>query len=291
MRKKVQNNAKEEPETVTVMFVSQTFGGELAKRLQKEENKIAKMTNERVKVVERGGTTIKQILTKSNPWAAGFCSRAGCLMCENGDGKQNCMEKNIVYQISCLECAAAASTGGDGVNNIDQGRCRLALYIGQTSRTGYERGREHLEGLKKKNENNPLYKHVADKHNDDTNVKFRMTVVKKHFSAFSRLVHEAIKIELISKNSKLVEVLNSRSEIGRVVLPRLVVEQEDNGNVKVIKDVGLECQGGTRAGPEGGGGDHTKLGSQSNENQNATFNFISGPSNAGVKLAGHYYWS
>ena len=145
-------------------------------------------------------------------------------MCENGDGKQDCMQKNIVYQNSCLECAAAVATAtGDGGVNSDQGRCRLALYTRQTSRTGYERGREHLDGLKKKNENNPLYKHVADRHSDDTNIKFRMTVVKRHFSAFSRLVHEAIRIETLSE-SYLVEVLNSRSEIGRVVLPRLVVE-------------------------------------------------------------------
>ena len=36
----------EEIETVTVMFVSQTPNGELAKRLQKSENEISKFTGE-----------------------------------------------------------------------------------------------------------------------------------------------------------------------------------------------------------------------------------------------------
>ena len=74
-----------------------------------------------------------------------------------------------------------------------------------------------------------------------------------------------------------MEILNSRSEIGRVVLPRLVVEQETDGSVKDNRSVGFECQDSIRDGLEGGGG-HNKLGSQS-ENI-STFNFITGSGNA-----------
>ena len=105
-----------------------------------------------------------------------------------------------------------------------------------------------------------------------------MTVVKKHYSVFSRMVHEAVRIELFSKKRNKVEILNSRSEIGRVVLPRLVVEQETDGSVKDNRSVGLECQDSIRAGLEGGGGGHIQLGSQS-ENI-STFNFITGSGNA-----------
>ena len=112
-----------------------------------------------------------------------------------------------------------------------------------------------------------------------------MTVVKRHFSAFSRMVHEAIRIELLSKQKNLVEVLNSRSEIGRVVLPRLVVEQDDDGGGK-DKGAGLECQDSIRAGLEGGGGGHNKLGSQS-ENI-STFNFITGSGNTGLQSGGAF---
>ena len=276
--KKKQINNNEEPETVTVMFVSQTVGGELARRLQREENKIAKMTKERIRIVERSGTTVKQILHKSNPWAGGHCGRTSCLMCENGDGKQNCMEKNIVYQISCLECAATAG----GVNAPGQRRCRPAIYIGQTSRTGFERGKEQFDGLKKKNENNPLFKHVADKHNRNAEVKFRMTVVKRHFSAFSRLIHKALRIERMSKLD--VEILNSRGEFQRNVLPRLVVE-----NDKDDIEFGLGGEDRYRAGPEGGGGGQSQSESQS---KIKTFTFQPDSCNAGesggakLKLSG-----
>ena len=67
MRKKSKPKS-EELETVTVMFVSQTPNGELAKNLQKAENEIAKFTGERVRICERGGKTIRGILHKSNPW-------------------------------------------------------------------------------------------------------------------------------------------------------------------------------------------------------------------------------
>ena len=66
-------------------------------------------------------------------------------MCRNGDGKQNCREKNVVYEIACLKCAETNKN---------------SKYVGQTSRSAYERGSEHLKGLLDKNENNPLYKHA-----------------------------------------------------------------------------------------------------------------------------------
>ena len=223
-RKKKEKIKKNEPETVTVMFVPQTPHGELAKRLQKEEDKIAKMTKERIKIVERSGTTIKQILHKSNPWASGHCNRVDCLMCANGDGKQNCREKNIVYQISCMECAADRAAAADS----DLAKCRLAIYTGQTSRTGYERGKEHFIGLQKKNENNPLFKHASESH-DNKDVQFRMKVVKRHFSAMSRLIHESVVIEQNSKNSSIA-VLNSCMEHSKYVIPRLTLDDDDDRN-------------------------------------------------------------
>ena len=49
-------------ETVTVMFVNQTPNGELAKRLQKAENEISKFTGERVRICERGGKTMEELV-------------------------------------------------------------------------------------------------------------------------------------------------------------------------------------------------------------------------------------
>ena len=79
-------------------------------------------------------------------------------------------------------------------------------YTGQTSRSLYQRGKEHLNGFLNKDENNALYKHSMDKH-DGEFVEFEMKVVKQHFSAFGRLVHESVRINRNSRDSS-ISVLN-----------------------------------------------------------------------------------
>ena len=54
-----------------------------------------------------------------------------------------------------------------------------------------------------------------------------MKIVKKHYSAFQRLVHEAVRIERNSKD-KNISSLNSKSEYGRGHLPRLIVDEPEN---------------------------------------------------------------
>ena len=68
----------------TVLFVEQTPGSVYAARLRETEEKLATITNFRVKVVEKSGTTLRSVLVKSNPWAGGKCGRRRCLPCEAG---------------------------------------------------------------------------------------------------------------------------------------------------------------------------------------------------------------
>ena len=51
-----------------------------------------------------------------------------------------------------------------------------------------------------------------------------MKIVKKHFSAFSRLVHEALVIERTSKANDFL-IMNSKGEWGRSHLPRLSIDE------------------------------------------------------------------
>ena len=81
-----------------------------------------------------------------------FCGRSKCLPCSTGDGSQNCFDKNVVYEISCVSC---------GSKDSDH---KPALYIGQTSLSLYERGKQHLQNLLNKDESSPLFKHIEDIH-------------------------------------------------------------------------------------------------------------------------------
>lgn len=233
------SSEEELPNFSTVMFVSQTPNGMLAKRLQKVENSISKLTGERIKIVERSGTTIKKLLIKSNPWAGGLCGRDKCLSCLYNDKPQNCFAKGVVYDITCKECKERA---------VDSEDVPVYRYTGTTSRSLYQRGKEHLSGFLKKDDNNALYKHSQDKHDGDF-VEFEMEVIKQHFSAFSRIIHESVRINRNSRD-KSISVLNSKSEWGFNKLPRLVVEKEDNDKASELDLDMNDCE--VKAGSNGG---------------------------------------
>ena len=188
------------------MFVPHTPEGTLARMLQEVDDLFRKGTDlKRIKMVERGGTTLKNILSRSNPWARDGCERQDCLPCRGERGKGgNCQQEGVVYRISCQECSK---------------RMIRSEYTGETSRTGYLRGREHLDGLDKKKEDNPLWKHCAVVHNGEK-VSFKMKIVRSHKTPLTRQIHEAVEINY----SSAANVMNSKGEWNGAKIPRVVIE-------------------------------------------------------------------
>ena len=91
------------------MFVPYTPGGELAKKLRENEEQVSKITKNRVKIVERTGVKLQDVLTKANPWKGQDCERKNCLLChtKSKTGKnenQDCHKRSLVYEIKCLTC-------------------------------------------------------------------------------------------------------------------------------------------------------------------------------------------
>ena len=146
---------------------------------------------------------MKQILHKSNPWAGAFCGRPECFPCKSGDEKGDCFKRNIVYETFCLDCK---KEGKDMV------------YVGESSRTSFERGKEHQEDYRKMTEDSHMCKHAENEHHGQEKPSFAMKVVKTHFGAFARQVHEAVRIR-----RKEAIILNSKGEYSRCQLPRLTV--------------------------------------------------------------------
>ena len=58
-----------------VMFVPYTVGSELAKRMRQAESSLHDMTGYRIKIVERSGAKLEDILHKSDPWQGQDCGR------------------------------------------------------------------------------------------------------------------------------------------------------------------------------------------------------------------------
>ena len=92
-----------------VMFVPFTAHSELAIRLRESEEKMKALTGYRMKVVEKVGVKLVDILHKSNPWAGEDCGRPGCILCtsrkyEGRKDKQDFKKRNLVYETSCQTC-------------------------------------------------------------------------------------------------------------------------------------------------------------------------------------------
>ena len=63
------------PPTVSVMFVEQTPGGQLAKLLQAAEDEMAAKTGYRIRVTEMSGSKLCHVMPNTNPWSGMMCGR------------------------------------------------------------------------------------------------------------------------------------------------------------------------------------------------------------------------
>ena len=210
-----QKESKVQPKTISVLFVPRTDNGELAARLRRAEEEVSVITGDRIKIVERAGKKLKSILHTPNPWSGGLCDRNGCLVCEQGGEEDSrCKQRNIVYRTSCLECKR---------------RGLERNYYGESARTAFERGAEHVKDyLDEKDDSHMMKHHVTEHPNLKDPTDFSMKVLKAHKTAFARQVHEAVLIKMNECNN----ILNSRGEFNRCQLPRLSVMM---GEKEVIK--------------------------------------------------------
>ena len=63
------------------MFVQRTEGGTLIEALRHEEQVISERAGYKVKLVEKAGTKLTDLLTRSDPFGGQACGRAHCLPC------------------------------------------------------------------------------------------------------------------------------------------------------------------------------------------------------------------
>ena len=79
-KKEATNNIQ----TRTVLFVENTRGGSLAKRLREVEKSKSEMVGFKTKVVERVGTKLQHLLPNTNPWKGAVYGRINCIPCGQG---------------------------------------------------------------------------------------------------------------------------------------------------------------------------------------------------------------
>ena len=197
----------------TVLFVTPTPGGVLMKELQKRESELNKNDKERVKIVEKGGLKIKDVLCRKNPFKKTKCCQKTCPLCYESEFvtvvseevRVPCNTNNVGYRWSCITC---------------QEKDTVKIYEGETGRSARLRGAEHVKQLEKKSENSALFKHQMTVHQNE-NTKFRMEITGHYKDALTRQANEAVRISSRPNH----EILNSKSEFNRPPIARIFVER------------------------------------------------------------------
>ena len=158
------------------LIVCPTAGEAISKKMKQVCKTFKAEHNIDVRVFERGGVKIGSI-AKSDPLSQKGCQREDCFPCSSGGGG-DCSKSCSAYRIECEECIKSDLR---------------AVYEGETGRNCYSRGLEHVEGLSKEKDDNPLWKHCQIQHNG-LKVKFKMVCLKSFKTAFMRQINEGVRI-------------------------------------------------------------------------------------------------
>lgn len=201
----------------SVVEVEYTENSELAKRYR-EATKKKKVP---WKVVEKSGYSLQNILVKSNPFKRENCGRQKCFPCKKPKGG-DCTKIGAGYKIVCEECEDM-----------------VARYDGESGRNAYTRGIEHVDNYKngkttdfqknavdneenrRKEKENPMWKHAREFHQDRKDVDFTMTVTGIFGrNNLKRQVNEHVRIA-----GNRGRTMNSKKEYNTPIVPTITINR------------------------------------------------------------------
>ena len=200
-----------------IMFVPPTPGGILLKMLKSRFDELSVDPSFKIKFMEQGGSKVKHLLVRQNPFPTSDCNDAICPLCkktcvsETSDKpafRVPCSTESVGYRIVCLNCKKIG---------------KLAAYEGETGRPAKVRFSEHIKKLEQQNDQSPLFKHQALKHPNEAN-KWHFSIVSTFKDPLTRQVNEAVRISRLPSSS----VLNSKNEFNRAPLNRISINKKPN---------------------------------------------------------------
>ena len=176
---------------------------------------------------------------------------------EEGKKRMSCFRRSLVYEVHCTECEQKVIEHKEKMKQKqeeeegkkeERGRQKKAVrkeeedapksyvYTGMSHLSGFERGKQHgyllqkldmkkkkVEGEEEEDNEGHMAVHAKLKHGGRKNVRFKMSAVKYHSSAFSRAVHEAVHIKYLSLRGDIA-IMNGKSEMCSMTLPRLSLQ-------------------------------------------------------------------
>ena len=169
-------------ETTSVMFIEHTPHGRLGKMFQDRKDRLGEVTGRRIKIEERTGSQLRQLLPNTNTWAGAKCPRDDCHTCNQGGEqkrKENCFKRNVLYEAVCGLCEDKKTEEGKRKNlRWNEKLPGRHIYVGETARSIFERSAEHIKAGLKKDEDTFIAKHWSDCHPGERQMpEFRFRIV------------------------------------------------------------------------------------------------------------------
>ena len=132
-----------------------------------------RITQFRRKVQEAGGIKLAGLFS-TNISKGAHCQRDDCPPCNAGDEKRpNCKLSNILYESKCELC-------NEDEKASQVGEKREGIYIGENSRSLYQRSREDVRDSIEFKEGSHIIKHWLNSHPETTSrPPFKFTIIKK----------------------------------------------------------------------------------------------------------------
>ena len=165
----------------------------------------------RIRVVERLGPTVKELVTNPSPWRGEHCGRETCPPCATKPGA--CRAKGVTYSILCGTCKEAG---------------KEAVYHGESNRTLLDRSLEHLANLRRREENSVLLRHWKEEHSEEEVPVFQFHLQGRHRTSTERQLKEALNIQY----SKADILMNAKTEFGRNCLVMQTTEFDEKKGVQ-----------------------------------------------------------
>ena len=211
----------------TVLFCPPTPGSKLAKGLQKVAEDTSKRSLMRIKVVERAGITLKSQLPGLQEKEECMNNKDTCFVHKYG-GKGNCRAEGVVYKGTCMTCdekgpSSKVEKDGTVKRLIERKHGTKSIYIGESSRSAYQRGLQHMYALKnpRNHANNAFCKHILEYHRGESHkdINFKVDVVKTFKRPMDRQIWEGVEIH----GAKRDILMNSKLDhyqpaVGRIVI-------------------------------------------------------------------------
>ena len=229
------DNADREP--TTVLFVPRTKGGKLAQLLKDKERELNKFSTHKIRIVEKNGDKLEDILVRKDPFGDSKCEKETCLMCRTNDKDTGtCKKPNIVSKIECLACKEKGTS---------------CTYWGETARNGQLRGSEHYKDFMGGRESSHMKDHIEENHpevgpGDKPENLFRMKIHRRFSSALDRQLGEAVSLAS-SGGVESPLTMNRKDEYSRCVVPEVRVSEgwrdeckskrrRDEGEARIITE-------------------------------------------------------